>query len=416
LDPRFRLPAVCPTGIQAGGDKLQIPLNIPSFFGIFVNSMSFWLKLVIDISFFISLLPSAAGKKKGLEMVKSLTFKIVIIMFAVYCAYGLSGCGKKNDENKTTTPGDSTKNTSKVQITKDPATGKDKVLFKYLVNKGDKFVYRMEATTSNSENSPATQGKDMKQDNSINYYYTQEVTDVDANGIITFKVKFDSILIKAVMDTLTVKYNSNVNDTVRANPNFIQYNAVINEPFYIRFSPNGEISDVYGLEAIYNNIFKALGDTLKEADKESIKQSFGKEQIKDILQQQYQVFPDQPVTVDSSWVRVFDTQVAVFDVVNNAKYTFTGLENKNDQQIAHVTAYLTVEFKSKEVKQKGVKMTVENAETSGDGKIDVNLNRGCVTYKETNTKLKIDMRLSAQGQSAKSTQGVTSNLKVTLLN
>ncbi len=59
---------------------------------------------------------------------------------------------------------------------------------------------------------------------------------------------------------------------------------------------------------------------------------------------------------------------------------------------------------------------VENAETSGNGKISLNLNRGCIAYKETNTSLKLDLKLSAQGQSANSSQAVTTNLTVTLLN
>jgi len=59
---------------------------------------------------------------------------------------------------------------------------------------------------------------------------------------------------------------------------------------------------------------------------------------------------------------------------------------------------------------------VENAETSGSGKIALNLSRGCIQNKETSTNLKLDMKLSAQGQTANSTQAVTTNLIVTLLN
>jgi hypothetical protein len=345
-------------------------------------------------------------------MYKSLGIKVIfsLLLAAIIALSG--GCGKKDDKNNVTN--DTTKQS--LQVKKDSVSGKEKVLFKYAVNKGDKFSYRLEASTSNTENSPATQGKDVKQDNSINYYYTKEVSDVDQNGIVTYKVKFDSITIKATMDTLTIKYSSNINDSIKANPNFIQYNAVINEPFFMRVSAEGEISDVYGLEKIYENIFKALGDTLKEADKNAVKESFGKDAIKEILQQEFQIFPKQEVMVDSSWTKSFNTQVAVFEVVNNAKYIFKGIEEKNNQKIANIEAQLTVEFKSKEAKEKGMKMTIENAETDGSGKIQFSLTRGCITYKETSTKLKIDLKLAAQGQTAKSIQGVYTNLKVTLLN
>jgi hypothetical protein len=61
-------------------------------------------------------------------------------------------------------------------------------------------------------------------------------------------------------------------------------------------------------------------------------------------------------------------------------------------------------------------MTVEKAETDGSGKIAFNLTRGVISSKETTTKLNLALKLAAQGQSAKSTQGVVTNLKVTLLN
>jgi hypothetical protein len=343
-------------------------------------------------------------------MYKSLAVKLLLIAAVVF----VYSCGKKTDDtNKTTDTGDTK---TSVPIGKDSISGKEKVFFKYVVNKGDKFSYKMEASTTNSENSPATGGQDVKQDNTINYYYSKETTDIDGNGIITFKVKFDSITIRAAIDTMIIKYSSNINDSVKANPNFIQYNSVINEPFFMRISSDGEITDVYGLEKIYENIFKALGDTLKEADKNSIKESFGKDAIKEILQQEYQIFPKQEVIKDSSWVKVFNTQVAVFEVVNNAKYTFKGIEDKNNQKIANIEALLSVEFKNKEVKEKGMTMTVEKAETDGSGKIAFNLTRGVISSKETTTKLNLALKLAAQGQSAKSTQGVVTNLKVTLLN
>ncbi len=63
-----------------------------------------------------------------------------------------------------------------------------------------------------------------------------------------------------------------------------------------------------------------------------------------------------------------------------------------------------------------MKLHIENSETSGSGKIAFDLNRGCITNKETTTSLKLEMRMTAQGQSAKSEQTVVTNLNVNLLN
>ena len=213
-----------------------------------------------------------------------------------------------------------------------------------------------------------------------------------------------------------IKYNSNVNDTVKTNPAFIQYNAVMNEPFFMRVSPNGEITDLYGLEKIYDNLFKALGDTLKDEDKQTIKDTFGKESIKEIMQQEYQVFPKNDVMPDSSWQRSYNTQVLFFEVSNNAKYILKSVTDKDGIKSANIEAQLNVEFLSKEAKEQGVKFKIDKAETGGSGKITMNLNRGCITAKETNTNLNLELSLSAQGQSAKSKQTVSTSLNVVLLN
>jgi len=337
-------------------------------------------------------------------------FKPIII--GVFISFLVTGCGKKDDK---TDDGKKDSVSSKL-IIKDTITGKDKVQLKYIVKKGDKFSYKLVAKTSNMEKSPATQDKEVRQDNVINYFYTKEVNDVDASGIITYKAQFDSITIAARMGEDSVQYNSNINDSNKLNPAFFQYNAVVKEPFFIRVSELGEISDIYGLEKIYQNLFHALGDTLKEQEKETIKDTFGKESIKEILQQEYQVCPKDIISTDSSWVKSFSTAVMVFEVLNNAKYTLKGIENKNGQSIANIEAILNVEFKNKEATERGMKLAIENSETSGSGKIQLNLSRGCIAYKETTTNLKLHLKLSAQGQTAKSEQGVTTNLIVTLMN
>jgi hypothetical protein len=342
-------------------------------------------------------------------MYKSLALRLLVFALIIH----VIGCSDKKDDKTSKNTQDSI---IASLITKDQATGKDKVQLKYIVNKGDKFSYKMIAKTSTSEKSPATEDKEVKQDNEINYFYSKEVDNVESSGIITYKVAYDSITIVSQMGDQIVKYDSNVNDSVKTNPAFLQYNAVLHEPFYIRVSPTGEITDVYGLEKIHENLFKAFGDTLKEEDKAQIKESFGKESIKEVLQQEYQMFPSQPVNVDSTWIKSYNTQILFFDVVNSAQYRLKGIEDKDGRKIANIEANLVVEFLNKEVKERGIKFNIEKSETSGRGKITFDLGRGCISNKETTTTLNLEMRMSAQGESAKSEQKVLTSLTITLLN
>ena len=152
------------------------------------------------------------------------------------------------------------------------------------------------------------------------YYYTQEVAEISASGYITFKMKYDSIIITekitAEDSTISQTYNSNLKDSISAKLDFVQYNALAGQEFKFRVSPKGEISEVIELEQIHEKIFKALGDTLKADDKAKIKESMGSEALKSIIQNQFQKFPDTEVYKDSSWSFNSETNLSVFPIKN----------------------------------------------------------------------------------------------------
>lgn len=338
----------------------------------------------------------------------------LIIVFIIFISFALfGGCGEKKDGK---TDGSKMDSVASSLIKKDSLTGKDKVMLRYVVKPGEKFNYRINVKTSRTAKGTATKDQEQKEENEMNYFYSKEVKDIDASGYVTFTTTVDSINITSSFGTEKRVYNSNVNDSNLHSRDFFEYTALIKSPFYMRVSPTGEITDMFGLEKIYDNIFKELGDTLSEQEKSRIKDSFGKDAITEIMQQEYQIFPGTEVITDSSWVKSFTTMAIVFEVLNNAKYTFKGLENKDGKVLANIEAMLNVEFKNKEAKEGGIKATLEDSETSGSGKIQVNLSRGCVQHKETSTLLKMNMKLSAQGQSEISHQGITTSIVVSLLN
>ena len=87
----------------------------------------------------------------------------------------------------------------------------------------------------------------------------------------------------------------------------------------------------------------------------------------------------------------------------------------NDLEIIELDADLAVDFIEKEIKDKQMSYKVENSETGGKGLIVYNLTKGCVVKKETSTNLKLDMKISAGSQSVNTTQDVTTELFVNLI-
>jgi hypothetical protein len=332
---------------------------------------------------------------------------IILILFISTGLITLHSCNKDGGKNDTT-------KTSGGNLIKG-----DRITLKMQPKKGEIFRYGMVAKTSTKENSPMTNKQDFTQDQTINYYYTQEVTDT-ANGVTTYKVTYDSISVvfsnMTSKDSVqTVTYNSNVKDSMYSKAEFIQYNSIIKEPFNITVSPKGEIGDVYGLQKIYDKMFKAFGDTLKEADKQQVKESFGNEAIKSVLQQQFQIFPENEVVKDSAWTRSYDTQLLVFPGRNSLSYKITDIKTENGETILTIDADLSTTLLKDEMKDKNVTYKVENSAFNGKGIIHFNLTRGFVVKKETTTKIDLTLKLTGGGQSMESTQNVTTNMNVNIL-
>jgi len=334
---------------------------------------------------------------------------ILLIVFILTGFVTLQSCNKNGGDKKDST------NTGSGNM--DLIKG-DRITLKMAPKKGDVVRYGMLAKTITKENSPMTDKKDVSQEQSIYYYYTQEVNDV-TDGVITYKVKYDSINVvsgvTAQDSSIKATYNSNVKDSMYNKADFIQYNAIIGENFFIRVTAKGEITDVYGLERVYEKMFKAFGDTLKEAEKSQIKESFGNDAIKSVMQQQFQIFPDNEVVKDSAWTRSYETQLLVFPGRNSLKYKITDVKTENGETILTIDADLNTELLKDEIKDKTVTYKVENSSFNGKGTILFNLTRGCVVKKETTTKIDLTLKMSGGGQSMSSVQNVTTNMNVNIL-
>ncbi|MFZ4592430.1 MAG: DUF6263 family protein [Ignavibacteria bacterium] len=342
---------------------------------------------------------------------RKLSYLFVIIVVFVSLV-SLSSCNKKDDGTKPNTT-----KTNATEFVKSDANGQ-KVTLKYVPVKGEKFNYKMTAKTFSTEKSPGTGDEEISSEQTMTYYYSQEVNDISASGYITYKMKYDSIIITEKLtardSSITQTYNSNLKDSVNAKIDYVQYNALAGQEFKFRLSPKGEISEVIELEQIHEKIFKALGDTLKADEKAKIKESMGSEALKSIIQNQFQKFPENDVYKDSSWTFNSETTLSVFPIRNVLGYKLKDVKTDKGVVIA-IEATLGIEFLSKEEKQQGMNIKLSDEEAGGTGSVSIDLSRGCVVKKETKTSINMNLKLSAKGQSANSKQVLKTNLNVELL-
>jgi hypothetical protein len=341
--------------------------------------------------------------KKGFILSISI---IVLILF-------LNGCQKNENSGPKI---DKSQNAD--LIIKDAAG--DKVNLKMKPKTGDILNYKLHIEQNGSESSTLNKGNEIKNYQTMDLYFLNEVMEVNDAGIITYKVRYDSIMVNigaSDKDTsYSLIYNSNIKDSVYKKSDFVTFNALIGNDFRVRVSSLGEVSTIYDLEKIQNIIYKEYGDTLEADEKEIVKKSL-EDQLKELIQTQYQIFPDKEMKKDSTWTSVQQSVLGSFPVENILNYTITSIEEKEGSNIIGLTAALDFKILENTYKEKttGITYKLDEIKGSGSGKIQFNITRGCIVFKETEKNLSAKIQASLKGQSATSSKTDVIKLKLELL-
>jgi hypothetical protein len=346
-----------------------------------------------------------------------------LMFFIIIGILSLASCNKKDDKEKK----DGDNKVSGELIKKDEKGEKADLKFAPKVN--EKFRYKMTTKTSSTisvDKKVEDGSNEITTENVNSFYYTQEVVEISSSGVVTFKVKYDSIIagykIPSEDSSLFIQYNSNIKDSVYKMESNILNNSLIGQEFRMRVSSQGEILDIYELEKIHDNIFKAFGDTLKQQQKEALKESLDiVSEIKKISTNQFQKFRGGEIYKDSSWTFTQEAsvpflQITLFHIRNILEYKLKEFQNSNGDVIVVIDASLGIDFIDKEQKDKnGNSIKITESKPEGKGIVFFNLTKGCIVKKETSTKIPIEARISSKGQSAKASQNTTTSLTVELL-
>jgi len=287
---------------------------------------------------------------------------------------------------------------------------------------GQQFRYKMSEKRSIEQKSPNAKPNYLKAENILTYYYTHDVFQIEDDGTINYKMKFDSINIissKTIGETtLSETYNSNVKDSVYEKLDYIQYNAIVGQDFKVRVTNKGDVKDIYAIEKIHNNL-KNRVDNLNPEDKKIIKEAPSEEEfklvIKAAVQKQFQKFPENIVKMDSLWESSYDDVYEVFPVKNNISYKILKLQNINGDLVVTLEGKLLIEFVKKEIKDKSARVKIEVNEAGGTSTIVFNLSKGTMNRKETLIILDAKTRLSAGSQSQELSEKENNTLTIELL-
>ncbi len=184
-----------------------------------------------------------------------------------------------------------------------PAPGAEKIQLGLHLKQGQTFNLTATLESKLTEN---VMGQEMNAASTTGLGYTYEIQQVADDGVATCKVNYKSVQVKMAMAGFDIEYDS-AKPSASVSPFVKPFSALVGQSFTMRISPTGKVTDVQGVEAIYEKMLKGMevpDESMRGMMEQMIKEQFGADAIRESMEQAIGVnFPDKPVDVGDSWVK-----------------------------------------------------------------------------------------------------------------
>jgi hypothetical protein len=195
-------------------------------------------------------------------------------------------------------------------------------------------------------------------------YMTQEVLDINAEGVANVKLTYsrirseqeNSMTGKQVFDSQDTTANSD-------NPSFVGFKQLVGQGFEYSITPQGKVTSVRGVDSLFERVLSGVGDGGPEVEtiKKTLQASFGDEAMKSMMEQMMGHLPPAQVAAGDTWggeVKIAGTMAMT--VANEYKL----------ESIEPDKAILSVTGEVKTDKGAGLDLGIANVEYNLEGTTD----------------------------------------------
>lgn len=314
------------------------------------------------------------------------------IFLLLFISLFVFGCGKK-EENK---PAAAQSDTSSVLKTvPDNAPPKDVDLV-YMLKKDQHLSYKLTSTSSQIQSVVADSTLKQSAKQTVSYIVDMDVKDVDNDNVMDIKATIKWAKLDQEANGQKLAYESGKLKDPKEIARFVDYEAVLNNPFSFRMNSKGEILEVYRVDKIVDRYLEIQGlkDSVNTEQKRQFQGNISEGALKPLIQQVFRTLPKNKVAKDSTWHFDYPSRMGVFDIQNIAQYKLVNFEKmqNNDNKLAVIEAGLKIVPKGKnKVSDRGIDYDFKNPEAQGSGTIYFNVSKGCVQNSKTSTKMKMSV-------------------------
>ena len=162
-------------------------------------------------------------------------------------------------------------------------------------------------TIVDQEISQEMQGQEQAMTQKISMGYTFYVEDVDADGVASIKVAYDSITFEQSSAMRTIAYDSS-KDAAPADAAASAFAALVGQSFSVKIAPDGSVKGVKGVDELVAHVMGKMDvpdGAMKTTMEKSLKNQFGEQGVKDMMVNITGIYPDGPVSEGDSWNKRF---------------------------------------------------------------------------------------------------------------
>jgi hypothetical protein len=279
----------------------------------------------------------------------------------------------------------------------------------YKFSKGDKFKYKLTTITTSEESIQADSSMKAKSVQTDTYVMEFEVVDVEADKIAEMNVTFTTMKVDADANGQKINFDAGKNPSKEDQQKFWQYYIQYQIPFRARINSKGEVLEVSRLDKMIDrmNSLQPQKRELAAQEKVKLSQELGESVIRPLTQLVFRELPKKQLAKDSSWQKVYPSQLSVFKIINSAVFKVEKLSKVNDDNIINIDVKLDVTWQGeKKGQQQGIKFDFDDPKVSGDGFITFNYDKGMINKSETSTTVELVARIEGKNAMQKTVKTV----------
>lgn len=264
---------------------------------------------------------------------------------------------------------------------------KEKVDLKLDLQKGEKFKLKM---ISKQKTKQTMFGKEMESDSDMEMGYLYEVLDSGKDHMV-IKSTYDSIKFSMKSGVGDVEYDSSKKDQPKS-PMTSAYSALLGSSFTMKVTPEGKVTELKGADEIISKMIEST-ETLEEPMKEQMaanfKKQFGKEQLKQQMENAMKIYPAKSVGVGDTWKKQVEMMIG-FPVLIESRYKLTKITD--DSILLDVDSVLKENPKGEALKMGHVKAQYAITGTQ-KGTMQIGRKSGFITASEMDQDFKGEIKM-----------------------